>query len=209
MSTELEPASREDLDEQVIAELRGGKNQEESFHHLVTRYYRALFHFFRHRGLAEEDCRDLTQETFLSVFEGVGRFRGEAPFEAWLFQIAGNRLSSYWRRRHAARRQGVEIPLETPGPDGSPIEVRPIVVTGDDPLTLALARERRNLLRAAIAELPPRMRRCAFLRYHQGRKYREIATLLRISVDTVKPQLAEARRRLQERLGACFDVPEP
>ena len=54
------------------------------------------------------------------------------------------------------------------------------------------------------------MRRCLVLRVYQEMKYREIAALLRLSPETVKVHLFQARKRLREELGPYFAdaVPE-
>jgi DNA-directed RNA polymerase specialized sigma24 family protein len=48
------------------------------------------------------------------------------------------------------------------------------------------------------------MRQVLALRLDQDLKYREIATLLRISVETVKAHLFQARQRLREELDEEF-----
>jgi DNA-directed RNA polymerase specialized sigma24 family protein len=45
------------------------------------------------------------------------------------------------------------------------------------------------------------MRRCLALRVEQDLKYREIASVMRLSIDTVKAHLFQARQRLKETLG--------
>jgi RNA polymerase sigma-70 factor (ECF subfamily) len=60
------------------------------------------------------------------------------------------------------------------------------------------------VLREAIEKLPEQMRKCLMLRVYQEMKYREIATLLRLSPETVKVHLFQARRRLREDLGPYF-----
>jgi RNA polymerase sigma-70 factor (ECF subfamily) len=67
-----------------------------------------------------------------------------------------------------------------------------------------LAGEQRAVLRQALAELPPKMRRCVLLRIDQDLKYREIAALLRVSIETVKSQLSQARDRLEAEVGRYF-----
>jgi RNA polymerase sigma-70 factor (ECF subfamily) len=64
------------------------------------------------------------------------------------------------------------------------------------PLEDLLEKERLDRLRAAILEMPPQMRRCFFLRYLRGYKYREIAYLMKISIQTVRAHLHQARSRL-------------
>ena len=61
--------------------------------------------------------------------------------------------------------------------------------------------ERSRLLRAAIGELPPKMRRCMQMRIAGGLKYREIADALDVTIDTVKRLIFEGKKKLGEKLG--------
>ena len=76
----------------------------------------------------------------------------------------------------------------------------------DDPdvarpqLDAVLLKERRGQLEEAIRELPRQMRRCLVLRVYRELSYREIATALKLSIDTVKAHLFQARKKLKERL---------
>lgn len=86
-----------------------------------------------------------------------------------------------------------------------------VPVTGTaspDPREEILARERRRKLREAVTRLPERMQRCVTLRIERGLKYREIAVIMQISIDTVKTQLYQARHRLKEDLQEYFDPEE-
>ena len=163
---------------------------------LFDRYYPSVFHFFQNRGVPREDARDLTQETFLRVYRGIGRFRRDASFQTWLFQIATNLWCNDVRRRTAGKREGREVSLDVLAEKGREVSEEPA-----HPLDHLVAEERRSTLREALSELPPQMRRCVLLRLDRDLKYREIASLMQISVDTVKSQLSQARSRLQARLG--------
>lgn len=170
---------------------------EEELKALFDRYYPSVFHFFQNRGVPREDARDLTQDTFLRVYRGIGRFRRDASFQTWLFQIATNLWCNDVRRRTAGKREGREVSLDALAEKGREVpEEEPA-----HPLDGMLEDERRSTLREALAELPPQMRRCVLLRLDRDLKYREIASLMQISVDTVKSQLSQARSRLQARLG--------
>ena len=59
----------------------------------------------------------------------------------------------------------------------------------------------------AMADLPPQMRRGVELRVNQDLKYREIAVLMGVSIDTVKAHLFQARQMLKARLGNYFAEP--
>ena len=52
--------------------------------------------------------------------------------------------------------------------------------------------------------LPPQMKACLVLRVYHDLKYREVADRLRLSIDTVKAHLFQARQRLKSELGEYF-----
>jgi RNA polymerase sigma factor (sigma-70 family) len=88
---------------------------------------------------------------------------------------------------------------EEPLPRRTPAEltVRPVA----EPRVLA--RERNSGLRAALAELPERMRAVVALRLG-GLRYEEIAETLGVGLNTVRSQLHEGKKRLRHILGASF-----
>lgn len=174
-------------------------DREGELERLFERYARPVSYFFARRGFSPEECRDLTQETFLGVYRGMDAFRHDASVETWLFTIAANVWRNEVRSRTAGKREGREVPLEglAESPGTVPAELR----GADDPLAGLLAEERAGLLREALGELPAQMRRCLLLRLDQQLKYREIAQVLCVSIETVKSQLFQARERLRHRLG--------
>jgi RNA polymerase sigma-70 factor, ECF subfamily len=178
-----------------------GSPREEDFRRLFDLFYPRLVCFFARRGFPPQDCLDLTQETFLGIYRGIGSFRRDSRFETWLFSIATNAFRKRLRWGVAGKREGREVSLE-PAEDAR--DEAP--VPGED----ALRKERSRLLREAVEKLPEQMRRCLVLRVYQEMKYREIAALLRLSPETVKVHLFQARRRLREELGPYFAdaVPE-
>lgn len=194
-----------------MAEIQAGIRPEEAYRRLFEIYSVPLVRFFSRRGFSQEECLELTQETFLGIYSGIPSFRGEAGFETWMWKIAHNAYRKRRRWRTAEKRTGEEIPLEDAG---EPTETLwPGAPAGREPGREALERERSRLLREAIEKLPGQMRRCLMLRVYQDLKYREIAAALRLSLDTVKAHLLQARRRLQEDLGEYFhelgDCEEP
>jgi RNA polymerase sigma-70 factor (ECF subfamily) len=184
---------------------------EEDFRLLFARYFQPVSSYFLRRGFPHEECRDLTQETFLRVYRSRDRFRGEASFQTWLFQIATNLWRNEVRRRMAEKRDGFEISLEQEAERRPPVlaerrlpgETQPI-----GPLDGLLADERKRRMREVLDALPPQMRRCILLRIDQSLKYREIAAVMQISIDTVKSQISQARDRLETELGRYFDPPD-
>jgi RNA polymerase sigma-70 factor (ECF subfamily) len=188
----------------IVEEIQAGRSVEESFRRLVDLYHRPLYRLFLRRGFAHQDCLDLTQETFLGIYRGIGSFRGESRFETWLYRVATNAWRKRLRHGAADKRAVEEVPLESgTEEDGlAPADLLPSA----DPLPGAelLQEERRRRLRAAIQGLPDQMRKCLILRIDRELPVRDIALLLRLSPETVKAHLFQARRRLRAELGDDF-----
>lgn len=178
----------------VIAAYQAGIDRDRNFQFLFASYHRPLQRFFARKGLPPESCRDLTQETFVGIYRGLETYRPQARFETWLYRIATTTYLKSLRSRAAGKRSGQEVAAADVGGNEPAFEVR------GDQLDAVIDAERKRALRAAVSELPPRMRRCLVLRLEQELSYEEIAATLRLGVDTIKAHLYQARARLKQRL---------
>jgi RNA polymerase sigma-70 factor (ECF subfamily) len=192
---------------------------EERFRDLFTSSYRPVHAFFRRRAVSADEADELTQETFLRVYRGMEAFRGGASERTWVLRIALNIWSNHQRYQRAKGRAVPSAALDDVD-HAKWVAVRDLAEAGEEPRDLAralnvpsvapspletlVAREQRELLREAIAELPSQMRRCVILRVGQGLKYREIAAVAGVSIDTVKVMLHDAKQRLRARLAGRF-----
>lgn len=174
------------------------------FRQLFDRLHPSVVYFFQRQGFGREESRDLAQDTFLRVYRGMSGFREDARIETWLFKIAKNIACNARRHDQAIRRRHEEVPLETALELGQPIFPATRLSPGPgllDPLAELLQGERARALRQAIEALPPRMRQVLQLRVDQTLKYKEIAELLAVSIETVKAHLYQAKSLLTARLG--------
>lgn len=192
-----------------VAELQHGVNTEENFRHLFDSYYQAVFRFFEKRGFSLDQCHDLTQETFISVYKGIASFRGDAAFQTWLFLIAANVWRNTLRHQSTLKRAAEQISLDETRDDAEDVSKLDVADTSmSTPLEGILQDERERMLRAAMAALPEQMRKCVILRVHQELSYQDIAIVLRLSVETVRTHLKQARKQLKAKLAHYFDEAE-
>jgi RNA polymerase sigma-70 factor (ECF subfamily) len=181
---------------------------ENEFRKLVDELYRPVLNFFARKGVAQEQRADLAQETFLRAYRGYEHFRGDAKIRTWVFRIARNVWNNSVRDQHAAKREGQEVSLDGVAEADQQIpQNRVFTIEGgkEDPLGELLDQERKQLLEAALDSLPLQMKYCVLLRL-QDLKYREIAAIQKISIETVKAHLFQARKRLKEALGEYFEI---
>ena len=162
--------------------------------------------FLASRVFSPEERLDLTQSIFLRIYKGLEGYRGEGSLEGWVLQIAFN-VYRNWRDHQPGGRNAVpEVPLaDSPGaPEPVPAAQFPSPSAAASPLDHVVHQERLKALREAIEELAPKQRLCMELRVYQERSVQEIATALRISPETVKAHLFQARQRLWDKLHQTF-----
>jgi RNA polymerase sigma-70 factor (ECF subfamily) len=183
-----------------------GIDPEESFRQLFCHYSRRVYTFFAKRGFSDTECEDLVQETFLRVHRNLRSFRGESRFDTWLWEVSANVWKNELRSRAAQKRDAQEVSLDEGEPQGTAPNGSGVSLEAEEegPLDDMLFEERAEILRRAMSELPPQMQRCVRLRVTQDLKYREIAEIMGVSIDTVKAHLFQARQILKRQLGDYF-----
>ncbi|QUW03107.1 sigma-70 family RNA polymerase sigma factor [Chloracidobacterium validum] len=176
-------------DLELVERTLGGENH--AFEMLVRRWERPIFSLAYRLVGSDEDARDVCQETFLAAFRHLKSFRGEAKFSSWLYRIALNACHSR-QRRQPAEQLSLEEQAEARGFD--PLDASASV---DERL---LHDERAQLVRRALAALPPEMRQVIVMKEYEGLKFHEIADVLGLPVSTVKTRLYTGLNILRRRL---------
>lgn len=130
------------------------------------------------------EAEDLSQQTFLIAQQKLHQLRDAERACAWLLSIVRSCFLKSIRRTRPARALDVELNLndvpDTPPPD----EID------------------RELLTAALNELPEEYRLVLLMFYFEELSYQSIAQELAIPLGTVMSRLSRAKGHLRERLGA-------
>jgi RNA polymerase sigma-70 factor (ECF subfamily) len=156
----------------------------EAFTALYQRYAPRLAGFLYSRLDQPALVDDVLHETFLVVWQGAARFRGQAQLSTWIFCIAQ-------RKAHQARvtyQRASAFPVSLAGTEP------------EDSEELLLQRERVHTVTRALAALAPAQRTLLDLSYAQDWSVPAIAAHLGCSVSTVKTRRRQARRCLAAHL---------
>lgn len=71
---------------------------EDAWRLLFDDYYPRVYQFIRRRVATAELAEDLAADAFVDAFRGLPKFQWRgAPFGAWLFKVARNRVASHYR----------------------------------------------------------------------------------------------------------------
>jgi len=163
-------------DEQLMLEFQRGSH--EAFTELFQRYRERIFGFFRRRVNDLASAEELAQETFLGLLRGVTRYEPRALFRTYLYGIALHLLAAH-RRKSASRASREE-------------EITPPSAGGDPDAAL--------WVKQALGRLAEDAREVLMLREYEQLSYAEIASLLRVPINTVRSRLFRARLDLKELL---------
>jgi RNA polymerase sigma-70 factor (ECF subfamily) len=178
-------AATTDLEEvRLVRRARGG--DVAAFEGLYRRFARRVHGLcFRMTG-DRDQAEELTQETFVRVWQRLDRFEGDARFGPWLLKVAANLVLDHRRTRSRKhdRELGTDRLDRVPGPAPEP---RAGAGAGLD-------------LERAIGALPERARAVFVLHDVEGLRHAEISELLGVAVGTTKAQLHRARRMLRDTL---------
>ncbi len=128
---------------------------------------------------------EVVQDTFIAVWKGAGRYRGEAAVPGWLWGVAVKRLVSSLRRRHVL----AEV-LVAEARDRTESSAEELVLTGVE----------YGDLGRALGTLSPQMRAVVQATVLDGLTTREAARLLGIPLGTVKTRLHRAKAQLRKEL---------
>src|SRR5262245_29731150 len=178
-------------DEELVA--RSIRGDADSFNQLILRWERPIYALAYRTIGREEDARDVCQETFLRAFRALPRFRGQAKFSSWLYQITLN-LCRDWMRRER-RAPLVQVPedqdLMELAAEGQPSESIEDLVARKD-----LAR----MVEGAMARLPEEQRTAIILKEYHGLTFQEIADLVGCPLSTVKTRMYQGLTVLRREL---------
>ena len=199
MRIKSETACQDDL---LIERIKNGDNS--AYDDMVARYWDRIFSRVHHLLKNQQDAEEVTQDAFIRAHRGLDKFRGDASFSTWLYQIATNLAHNrywYWFRRKRDYSISLDQPLSVDG-DLTLENVMPS--EGETPAEAAVTHEFVNRVSECMNGLGEKHREVLTLRNVQNFTYEEISQELDISVGTVKSRIARARESLRDLMGSDF-----
>ena len=161
-----------------------------AFEQLYQRYRAPLYRYVLRQVREPATANDLFQEIWEKIIKARRQYRPSAPFRAWLFRIAHNRVVDHYRRT----RENSGIPVDS--------------LAGDmqGPESRLEAEHRASQLARAVAGLPSEQREVVLLRLESGLGIQAIAEICGIGAETAKSRLRYAVDKLKQRLVAAEDM---
>src|ERR687898_974815 len=180
-STAAQPVTSDALIEQCL----GG--DQVAWETIVRQNWRKVFNVAYKFVGKHDEAEDLTQDIFLKIFKALDTFDRRANFQTWLISVARNLCIDHYRSVRKER--------ETIDRDVDAGELTP-AAPGQSAYQALEQRDRVELLRKAMAELPPTLREAVVKRDIQEFSYQEIADQLSLPEGTVKSRINRGRTEL-------------
>lgn len=189
--------TRYTLDDSALVD-RVAHGDENALGQLYDRFGQAIYslclRIVRDGGTAEE----LTQEVFVRLWRSAASFEPErGRVSAWLLRIAQNLALNELRRRQSR-------PVVAPEAEWDLASARLADTHAEsDPVASVDERERSEVVRQALAQLPTAQRQAIELAFFGGLSQTEVATALEEPLGTVKSRIRLGMQRLRELLVAA------
>ncbi len=167
------------------------ENRGERFLTIYQTYVDEIYAYLLARsGLEPQTAEDLTQETFVAVYQGLNRFRGLCSERTWVYRIARNKLTDFYRGRYKKAMEGMSLDDE-----------RAFDISderADTDRLLANLHESRRVA-GSMRALPEHYRMTLVLKYVEGLSVREIACLAQKNEKSVENTLRRAKAAFAKR----------
>ncbi|MBQ3749832.1 MAG: sigma-70 family RNA polymerase sigma factor [Bacteroidales bacterium] len=170
-------------------------NDQKAYAELMKLYRDSIYYILVKIVKNTDDAEDLTLETFGKAFKYLDKYSPQYAFSTWLFRIAVNNSIDFIRHKNNIP-QCVDSELSDYEPEQL-IEHTQSEVT-PTPEDHVMDKQRVEMLRLAVRQLPDKYRKVVELRYFEDLSYEEISERLNISLSNVKIQLLRAKNMLSQ-----------
>jgi RNA polymerase sigma-70 factor, ECF subfamily len=169
------------------------KGDVESYQKIYEVFARRVLNFIHRMVNSPEEAEDLTQETFVAVYQKLGTLKDASKFEPWLFRIARNFVYQRYRTRSSST-----VSIDAVDENGQvAIELED---TRKDPGEAFQHNELEDVVANAIASLPGKYREVFVLSALQQLSYQQIAEVVERSLPSVKTDIHRARLEIRKRV---------
>jgi len=179
-------------DEDIISEVKKGNSRY--FAEIVKRYNQKLYRIAISYGVYDDDCEEVLQQAYISAYEKINQFRGDAKFSTWLIRILINECLQLKRKKQGYKNVSDEDLVTIPS--GNHL----------NPENRYMEKERKEILEKAIQRLPEKYKSVYMLKEVEGMRIEETSEALSISKVNVKVRLHRAKSMLKKFILESADV---
>ncbi|MCD6180643.1 MAG: RNA polymerase sigma factor [Bacteroidales bacterium] len=178
---------REYTDKEIIRLVADQSTSEQGFRILVKTYQERIYWHIRRMVYSHDDANDISQNTFVKIWQNLSSFRSDSNLYTWIYRIATNETFDFLRKKkryifgtESDYRDKLKQDLEDDNFfSGSEIEKK---------------------LQQALLGLPDKQRVVFNMKYFDEMKYDEISKVLNTSVGALKASYHHAVKKIEKYL---------
>ena len=173
-----------DSDSLLIQKAKEGN--EGAFNFLMNKYYPRVYASLFSFTKSKEDSEDLTQQTFVKVWQQIKSFRGDSAFFTWVYRIAIN-LAKNYVASSGYKKQKVN----------SSIDQLEIDISSNENIESMLIHSQSvDDIKDFINTMPEALKTAFTLRESEGKSYEEISIITETPIGTVRSRIFRARESI-------------
>lgn len=154
---------------------------KEALNEIIEIYYDEIYKFLYRRMGNKAAAEDVTQDTFIKFIKNLPYYKEKNKLKSFLFTIAINTSNDFFRRH---KQEASLLSLDKAGDE----------ITKDE----TEQKEEALIVRQAVLSLPDVQRDVIILRFYHDLKIKEIASVQKVPIPTVKTRLRRALKALKE-----------
>lgn len=159
-------------------------NVKDNFDRVYVTYYARMYRFAKEYVVFDEDAENIVQDVFVLLWEKREVLDIQVSLLSYLFSLVKNRCLDFLRHQTVAEEYKQELSFKL-----SAIEILNNSFISDDNI--------EKIVSDALSKLPERCREIFLKSRLEGKKYKEIAEEMNISVNTVENQISIALKKLR------------
>ncbi len=182
-------------DQEILISFQKSESKHFAFNQLVRKYQQKVYWHIRKMVIDHNDSDDLTQETFIKIWNGLDGFKGNSQLFTWIYRIATNECLNFLRQKRTRFflpigdvEEELLAKLENNTSSNS-------YISGD---------EIQMKLQKALLKLPDKQRLVFNMKYFDDLKYEEIAEITGTSVGALKASYHHAVIKIEKYLNDTY-----
>ncbi len=175
--------SNEISDKELLEKFMNENSRNFAFNQLIRKYEVKIYHLIRKMVIDHDDANDLTQETFIKVWNNLHRFREQSQLYTWIYRIAvneslgflGNKRRKFFLPINDISKE-LAGKLDNGGFSGDEIQLK---------------------LQKALLKLPDKQRLVFNMKFYDDMTYEQISEIVGTSVGALKASYHHAVKKIE------------
>ena len=185
-------------DFEVLQDIISGDTSR--FEILIRRYNSILYKIARGYGFTHHDAEDLMQDTYISVYQNLSKFRNDSTFKTWIIKIMLNQC--FHKTKKNEYRRNLTASLFATSKNEGMFPVRNQNETGRS----VINKELNQVIEATLDKLPENYRITFTLRELSGLNVNETAEVMNTTPSNVKVRMNRAKLMLRKEIEKIYSA---